>query len=182
VEDLRIAIGRRPGAEVVPVRAVHNHLLGMARAPHERGHVVADDGPHLVVQGQTRAELQGNGFEATPRRRTRELIEAESSGGKELPGGLVAQPALGQRMVGITRRQLLPRSGIAVLHHLPGITRGPGLMHDEHTGCALARGLRTHPWTKSGWWRGYWPRRSARPRMAVPPRRTITRSRTTSGS
>ena len=141
VEDLRIAIGPRPGAEVVPVRAVHHHLLGMARALHERGHVVADDGPHLVVQGQTRGELQGNGFEATPRRRTRELIEAETGGGKELPGGLVAQPALSQRMVGITRRQLLPWSGIAVLHHLPGITRGPSLMHDEHTGCAPARGL-----------------------------------------
>src|SRR5438105_14932696 len=103
----------------------------MARAFHERGHVVADDGPHLVVQGQTRGELQGNGLEATPRRRTRELIEAETGGGKELLGGLVAQPALCRRMVGSTRRQLLPRSGIAVLHHLPGITRAPALMRAE---------------------------------------------------
>ena len=141
MENLRLAIRPGLGAKVIPVRRVDHHLPRVARTSDQRHHVVAHDRAHLVVQRQVRGKVQGSWPEAVLCRRPGERIETLPGGCAQPGGGVMAQPALNLHLVGIAGRKFLPRSGPAVAHHLPGITRGPGVMDDEHGRSAVPRGL-----------------------------------------
>ena len=135
---------RRVGAQVIPVRGVDDHLVGLVVAGDHRQHVLRFEVADLVPQADRGGRAERHGLESRLRRCRGKRVEILAGGGEQARGGGMGEPA-GHRQArrGVDAgRQAQLRAAVAVLQHAERITRRRVAgVHDETRRRALQRGL-----------------------------------------
>ena len=129
-------------ADVVPVRAVDQRLVGMGAAFQARDHVVRSDHIRLDrVAGTQALPLEFHRLEFAGLRLLFQGVEIQAGLREQTRGQITLDPAFqgGMRGARVVAHHVEHGVGVGAGHGVPAVGGRRGFMHHQHAECALAR-------------------------------------------